>query len=201
GAGTFYSAGFTGTRALVSNIGLGHPWNGHETLNWVPNGNYFVGPGALTPPSSFMGHETAVSHVLVGKGPTDVQRGVAFGIGTNNFFPGSFITTTTFGFTYNSFWQTYQQALVTGINGVPGQVVDVINSSFGDSGDKTAFHNGDLSRVLDALIYLANQTHGATQVAAVGNQGPATNTVFWPASGFNTIAVRSVGTVVRRLTP
>jgi autotransporter-associated beta strand protein len=196
GATTFYDAGFTGTRALAANIGLGHPWNGHETLNWLTAANYFSGPGALTPPNSFMGHETAVSHVMVGKGPTDVQRGVAFGIANGNFFAGNFITDASFNTTYTALWQTYQQALVTGINGPGGPVVDVVNSSFGDPSDKTGAHSGDVSRLFDALVYLANQTHGATQVFAAGNNGPAPNTINGPASGYNGLAVGALGGVV-----
>src|SRR5207244_11332849 len=101
-----------------------------------------------------------------------------------------------FDFTYNSFWQTDQQALVTGINGVPSQVVDVINSSYGDPDDKTGAHSGDVSRAIDALVYRANQAHGATQVIGAGNSGPAANTILGPASGYNTITVGALGVVV-----
>src|SRR5207245_4821694 len=90
GAGTFYDAGYPGTRAAIANIEGGQADNTHEAMTWITSGNYFVGSGAI--PGAIQSHATAVSFTMVGKGATDLQRGVAYGIPNGSFFTGNVAT-------------------------------------------------------------------------------------------------------------
>ena len=47
GADRFYANGFTGTRAIASNVEGGLTWNGHETLNGVNTFLYSIQPSIL----------------------------------------------------------------------------------------------------------------------------------------------------------
>src|SRR3954451_24994634 len=78
GASRFYNAGYTGTRAVMSNVEAGYIWNGHETLTHV----------ALIPTSGNAlpeadRHATVVGMLMGGRvggaSPGEYQRGIAPG--------------------------------------------------------------------------------------------------------------------------
>jgi autotransporter-associated beta strand protein len=202
GAGTWYTAGFTGTQARVANIEGGHAWNGHESLSFIPAGNYFQGAGGAAGAAGLQAHATGVSATIAGQGATTRQQGVAFGITPANFYTGniatSFGSNGSFSTTFNSEYQPYRDAVLTGINGVSTQVVDVINSSWGRTPSPTGYEFGDSSRFYDALLFRANTApdasrRGVTVVFAAGNAGPGANTIGGPGSGLNTFVVGSLG--------
>ena len=64
---------------------------------------------------------------------------------------------------------------------------DVINSSIGST-DPAG--NSTFTKIIDAL---ALQNPATTMVCAAGNEGPSTNTVGSPASGYNSISVGGMG--------
>src|SRR4029078_4312556 len=61
GATRFYSAGYTGTRALMANIEAGYVWNGHETL-----GDVGLIPTTGTVLGEFDRHATVVGMIMAG---------------------------------------------------------------------------------------------------------------------------------------
>lgn len=193
GADRFYSAGYTGTRAIVANIEAGWVWNGQESLTGVTT--YFADPSIT---GQFDRHATWTGAAIAGRPVVggvvvEHQRGIAYGA---TMWSGAMASVwappaTTggyslgFGFSGASFSGPYNTALLTGIG---GKTVDVINSSWttGSGASGLSFQ----SLAVDGLIY----STGKTLVTAAGNFGPTTNTVFAPASGLNNIAVGSVGT-------
>src|SRR3954447_8158330 len=76
GATRFYSAGYTGTRALMANIEAGYIWNGHETLTHV--GLIPTTDNAL---GEFDRHATVVGMIMGGRMggaiPGLYQQGIA----------------------------------------------------------------------------------------------------------------------------
>ncbi len=188
GATAFYSAGYTGTSAVMVSIEGHHAWNGHETLQHVTQ--LITGPGGN---GGVFTHATGVAHVMGGRatGTTTTvnqQRGVAYNA---TLWSGAIATTAPgndFSITFRSFYQPYLTALQTGIGGVRA---DVVNGSWGDDAGAS---NGRtvLPRALDAL---ASAT-GRVMVFAAGNSGPGPNTVIAPASGYNVISVAALGTDV-----
>ena len=186
GADRFYSAGVTGQGTKVSNIEAGHIWNAHVTLPHVTS--LTTGTGALGETDR---HATAVGMVLGGRNyapaPGDYQTGIAIdtdlrsGAIATHWNPnatGNPRYTTSFGFNSTSLFTAYQPAFGD---------VDAINSSYGAV-------NPEGSNVwtigLDGLARANPQT---TLVLAVGNAGAGgANTVLWPASGYNSIAVANL---------
>lgn len=80
GASRFYAAGYTGTRAVVSNIEGGHVWNGHETLNHSTvrlNASGFAG----TQLGEYDRHATWVGQTIAGRPVSGqyYQTGIAYG--------------------------------------------------------------------------------------------------------------------------
>ncbi|MGL6075817.1 MAG: S8 family serine peptidase [Fimbriiglobus sp.] len=192
GAQTWYNAGFTGTNARVANIEIGHPWLGHETLNWMLPGNLFNGIGTTTP--SYDSHATSVSHSMVGRGAGNLQRGIAYGVLPANFWGGHIDS---------GQYEPYYNAMITGINGNPANLVDVTNSSWGYVAvSTTGFELGSTGKYHDALIYRANTVgaarHGVTSVFSAGNEGdeaPFVNSIGAPVNSFNNFVVGALGGV------
>jgi autotransporter-associated beta strand protein len=209
-ADAFYNAGYTGVRAFVANVEGGLPWLGHETMNWADPANLFSGSGALSGSGATAAHATAVSHALVGHGPTDRQRGIAYGVPASNFFAGNvatqFLGGTSFDTTYASEWNAYSQAMIGGVGGDPNKRADVVNSSWGSTGwfDPSG-SNGLFHRYVDGLLVAANDSavgnRGVTVVFSAGNAGSAADSVF-PRIGasYNAISVAALGERVQ-LTP
>ncbi len=189
GADRFYSAGYTGTRAIVANIEAGYVWNGHDTLTNVSN---YFDPGTT---GQFDRHATWVGAVIAGvptSGGGEYQRGIAYGstlwsgaIASNWNTAGDGVYSGSFNFSSGTYSASYAQALVNGINGV---TADVVNSSWGTGGGENG--SSFYSLILDGLVY----NSGKTVVFAAGNSGSSENTVFAPASSVNVIAVGSLGT-------
>lgn len=200
GANAWYNAGYTGTNARVANIEGGTPSNVHETMSWVPTANYFAGQGAISGTAAFQWHPTAVSHAMVGQGAGAIQRGVAYTVAPANFFPGniatSFDSDGSFSISGDSLFTAYRDAMITGVNGNPNNIVNVINSSYGSRGGTTTGFEGG-SQILDALIYNANTAavgrNGVSVVFAAGNSGPGPNTVGAPSAAINVLTVASLG--------
>lgn len=196
----FYNSGFMGSSTVIGNIEAGQVWYGHEA--------FVRDPGALTGYHTYTNpaegslnqidyHATMVGHVLAGTGyvvgdgqgaytyvglgmaptATLVSAGVAVEFSASN--PGSFSTS-------ESSVVTAYQAFFQGV-GMPVGVErpDVINSSWG-GGDPAAS-----SREALAIDGLAYQNSSVTLVASAGND--AAGAVSFPAAGYNSIAVGSLG--------
>lgn len=190
GANTFYSNGYDGTRAIISNIEAGLPWNGHETLTHQTTQFFAPGFGG-----SQLGqvdrHATWVGATIGGRltgGGGEYQRGIAYG---STLWAGA-IATSWSGSPYalsfnwsnnNAFLYPYKTAMVDGIG---GQTTDVVNSSWGFT-DPSG--NSIFTRAIDGLIW---QSH-KIMTASAGNSGPGANTIGGPASGYNTISVGATG--------
>ena len=188
GADRFYAAGFNGSSAIVANVEAGHVWNGHQALTHL---NTFVtGTGAL---GQVDRHATWVGMVINGR-PTlagnEYQQGIAHGA---TMWSAAIATvwigspfTRSFDFSVNSFADAYKQVTISS-TGAP--VADVTNSSWSDGTDIEAARYDDYSRAVDAIAL----TSGKTMVFSAGNRGPGSNSVGAPASGYNVIAVGSLG--------
>ena len=214
GAGTFYALGVQGQNARVANIEGGTAFLGHEVFAGLA-GTQFRGSAntALIGSDAVQDHATGVSHAILGRGAGLQQQGIAHGVGvsgsTGRFYTGNIATSFDSGGSFNtslaSEYTAYRDAMISGINGVSTQVVDVINSSWGYT-DATGSENGDLSRYSDALLVTANNGVGVTRrgvsiVYAAGNEGPGANTVGGPASGYNSIVVGALGPYIVGHTP
>lgn len=193
GASTFYNLGFGGTRAVVANIEAGAIWNGHETL--VGRVSQFIADPAIvgTQLGQFDWHATFVGQAIGGNGQFTYQDGIA---PTTQLWSGSIATqwipttgnsfTGSFDITDASFFYPYATAMRTGITtgGVTRQA-DVVNSSWG--------YSDSAGRVTETIAIDALALQGkVVTVIAAGNEGPATNTVGGPASGYNGIAVAAL---------
>jgi subtilisin family serine protease len=194
GANTFYTAGFTGTRSIVANLEAGHIWNGHETLTHV---NTFInGTGTVAAVSGNTAamdrHATWAGHTIGGRstsvGAQGYQRGIAYG---STLWSGSLATnwsgapySLSFNFNFAAMIEPYRTALVTG---VAGQTADVVNSSWGFSGDSIG--RSIFTRGVDSLV----SQSGKIVVFSAGNTGPTSNTVGGPATGYNTWSIAALG--------
>jgi hypothetical protein len=184
GADRFYSAGITGQGTKASNIEAGHIWNGHVTLGHVTN--FTNGTGALGETDR---HATWVGMLIGGRkvpaNPRDFQTGIAMdtelrsgaiAVNWNPATPNPRYSAS-FSWTSNSVFGAYQSAFGT---------VDGINSSWG--GRDPAVGNA----VTIGLDGLARANPATTFVLSAGNEGPGPNSVVWPASGYNSIAVANL---------
>lgn len=185
GANRFYNAGFNGSSAIVANVEAGFVWNGHESLTHL--NTFITGTGAL---GQVDRHATWVGMMINGRPTTgggEYQRGIAYGA---TMWSGAIATvwigtpfTRTFDFSVNSFADAYKAATI-GAN-----TADVTNSSWSDGSDPEGARWEDYSRAVDAIALVS----GKTMVFSAGNRGPSTSSVGAPASGFNVIAVGSLG--------
>lgn len=195
----FFNSGFRGASTVIGNIEAGNIWFGHEA--------FARPPGASTGFSSYINpaagslneldfHATTVGHVLAGSGyiPSDggaytfaglgmapeatlISAGIAVEFSATEL--GSFSATDeSMILPYRAFFKG--TGLAAGISRP-----DVINSSWG-YGD--SFATAQTSLAIDAL---ARQNPSVTHVASAGNGG--TTAVSFPATGFNSIAVGSLG--------
>lgn len=189
GVGSFYDAGYTGSRAVVANIEAGHVWNGHSTLGHATTQ---IDARAIGEAGSQMGefdfHATNCGMAIAGRGNNAYQRGIAYGadlwsgaIATDWINPPS---SGSFNITDKSFGYAYETALLHGVN---GRTADVFNSSWGSDGTPDGYEYTTVA--IDAMI----RQSGKIGVVAAGNSGPGGNTVGSPANGYNTIAVAALG--------
>jgi len=195
----FFNSGFRGGSTVIGNIEAGTIWFEHEAFVRAPDASTgfstFVNPAAGSL-NELDFHATTVGHILAGSGyvPTDggsytlvglgmapeatlVSAGVAVNFSATDL--GSFSTTEdSVILPYRAFFQG--TGLAAGI-----ARPDVINSSWGgDDPSATAA----TSLALDAL---ARQNPSVAHVVSAGNSGSLA--VAAPASGFNSIAVGSLG--------
>ncbi len=188
GADTFYSAGYTGSRAIVANVEGGWAWNGQESLTSL---NTFMADPAIN--AQVDRHATWVAAAIAGQptlGGGEHQRGIAYGAtlwsgaiakSWNSIGAGGY--SLSFNYDTSAFLYAYSTAMQTGAGGV---TADVINSSWSLSNGANG--NSPDTRIIDALAY----STGKTVVFAAGNGGSA-NTVNAPLSGMNVIVVGSLG--------
>lgn len=182
GAGAFYSAGYTGTRATVVNVEGGQPWLGHQSLTTAGLMPLFGGAVAST-----QNHATGVTSIIGGRGSRPLDIGIAFGSSIYGGTLSSVQQGSQFGFTPATFGATYQAAMSGFVPAVGGNgstvAADVINSSWASASPWV----GQTSYT-DAMDALVDRYHTAVVVAA-GNSGDGQNTVTAPAAAFNVIAV------------
>ncbi|MFM8332199.1 MAG: S8 family peptidase [Candidatus Methylumidiphilus sp.] len=191
-ANRFYNQGYSGTRAIMANIEAQTIWNGHESLTQVQTFVHGTGTSAVTAPGS---HPTSVGQTMGGRPLGNTLRS---GIAPNATLWSGAIATSVSGANFNitnaSVASVYAPILKTGVTdqttGISGKTADVFNSSWGgtDPTGLTGFNTYTLG--IDGLLY---QT-GKIGVVSAGNSGSSANTIGWPASGYNTIAVAALGT-------
>lgn len=202
GAAIFYNSGYFGERAVIANVEAGYIWGGHEVFDRsaIPAGS----PGAGTAVTEFVSapevvgefdfHATMVGHILAGTGYVDDGTGGSLtyaGMGMAPFaqlWSGA-IATSYSSTDLGSFETTTASILAPYklfFRGIGGRSADVINSSWGGSGDAAAV--SDESLTIDAL---ARENPITAFVAAAGNGGA--EPVSAPGSGYNNITVGSLG--------
>lgn len=200
GASTFYANGYTGSRAVVTNVEAGHIWNGHETLTHVTQ--FFDGRATFTAnglPFNQLGqadrHATWVAQVIGGRiGNTssmpEYARGIAYGA---QLWSGA-IATSWDGPAYSNSWSwsrgyafadAYGLPMLTGVN---GRRTDVVNSSWGFFNTSDVNITGGNALMTLSLDGMARASR-ATVVALAGNEGAASNTLRAPGNGYNSIVV------------
>lgn len=194
GAGTFYSMGFGGSRAIVANIEAGAIWDGHETLSGRVS-RFIADPAIVSTGTTQLGqfdwHATMVGQTLGGSGLYTYQEGIA---PTSQLWSGAIATAWLpsgsdpyvggFDVTDESFLYPYVAAMRTGfVSGTGTLRARVVNSSWGYGGDSDASNPGTIA--IDAL----SLERSVVTVVAAGNGGPAANTVGGPATGYNVISV------------
>jgi hypothetical protein len=193
GAGRYYghSTPITGQNTIATNLEAGHIWNGHEALSHVTSFTQSAGAwggGSVAPLSDR--HATWAGLFIGGRqtvvNPSIRQQGIAYGtdlrsaaIATN--WSGSAYALS-FGISYDTLLTAYNASFGT---------ADVINSSFG-GGDPSG--TGVLAWLADAYSFGASVgSSKTTYVVSAGNDGPSSNTVGSPGSGYNTITVGALG--------
>jgi hypothetical protein len=179
GAGTFYAAGYTGSRTTVANIEGGQPWLGHQTLGHVGLMPLYAGTQ-----TSVQDHATGVTQVLGGRGTLPHRQGIApdaaLYAGTVNK-----LRDVSIAFDAASVGRTYDAAM-HGFVPQGGSVsvrADVINSSWGRIGTYTGYD--PIVEQMEGLI----RRSGTVVVAAAGNSGPRENQFGPPGVALNVITV------------
>ncbi len=191
GATTFYSMGYTGTRALLGNVEAGLTWDGHYALD-DGRVNLFYNPFALSG-TNYRDHPTKVGGTMVCEQTASGGPGVAQGATLwTASIATSFGTSGSFSISGNSLLYPLMVLGEVGINdsgevaGEGSRTVDVINSSWGAADDTG---NTIINVIYD---YLANSA-GVTMVVSAGNSGQGEGEVGTPANGWNVIAVGATG--------
>ena len=216
GTSAFYNAGYTGTRAIVSNIEGGffykyHPDLTNQTVQLNYGGTYPapLGPDPNDPSQNavhdpnltgdplwtqYDTHATAVAGVI-GTAPEyagDPKAGIAYGATlVGGTLATSWDNALSFEVSDKSFFTPYIEALQTGITPLGGRLSNVVNGSYGYqdsaySAGGTATSGADSYTV--GLDGLARSS-GATVVWASGNNGYGHGNVNDPAAGYNGISV------------
>ncbi len=182
GADRFYNDGITGQQTISANVEGGHIWNHHESLTQVTE--LYTGPYGAS--GIYYFHPTAVGMMLGGRGdnvsgstPPTYPTGMAPGTDLRSgAFANQIYADGSFSFYMSDMVNVYNHFFGT---------ADVINSSIGST-DPAG--NSDFTKNIDGMAY---QNPATTMVCAAGNEGPSTNTVGSPASGYNSISVGAMG--------
>jgi len=187
---------FLGSSTVIGNVEPGHIWAGHEAFNRLPgvtNGISLyqnTAPGAT---NELDYHATAVGHMLTGSGniPVGAENQYTFvgvGMAPEATVVSAAIATGFSSVDVGSFSISQQSAMnayAALFQGNGAAKADVINSSWG-GGDPAGA--GSIALAIDGL---ARENPTSAFVVAAGNGGNAV--VGSPASGYNNIAVGSVG--------
>lgn len=195
GWGLFYNSGFLGGSTVIGNVEAGHIWTGHEVFNRLPGVTNSISTymnTAVGASNQIDFHSTMVGHVLTGSSNTPVGAGFDYvtnvGMAPEARVVSGAIATTYSSSILGSFSISQESAMnvYAGMSQGNGTLkADVINSSWG-GGDPAGADS--IAVAIDGLAY-ENPT--VAFVVSAGNGGNAV--VGSPASGFNNIAVGSVG--------
>lgn len=189
GATRYYghSTPITGQNTISTSLDAGHVWNGHEALTHVTTFTQSTaawGGGAVAP--LYDRHATWVG-LFIGGRPTVVNPSIKQqGIAPGTALRSAAIATNWSGSAYALSFSISGDTLLTAYDASFG-TADVINSSFGDSGDRSG--TGSLAWLADAYSFGNSKT---TYVVSAGNSGPTTNTVGSPGSAYNTLTVAAL---------
>ena len=193
----FFNAGFLGASTTIGNVEGGNIWYGHEVFqrptDVTTTLTTFMNPatGSL---NQLDFHATTVGHVLAGTGYVAGSNPASFTYSGLGMAPYANVISaavaTGFSTTDLGTFETTTESVITPFKalftGTGVTRADVINSSWGGSGDPTASAPEYL-----AIDGLARQNPSVAFVAAAGNSGSAQ--VGVPAACFNGIAVGSLG--------
>ncbi|MBN8711724.1 MAG: hypothetical protein BGO12_02910 [Verrucomicrobia bacterium 61-8] len=198
GARIFYNEFFFGQRSIIANVEGGHIWGEHEIfdrsgLTGVAGSSAvtrYVADESVTAQTD--AHATMVGNVLAGTGYFE-ENGVGYlsnlmGVAPLAEMWSGAIATSFSSTEIGSFTITEASVLTpyrTFFRGIEGQRPDVINSSWG-GGDPSG--TSFVAQTTDAL---ARENSTVAFVVAAGNGG--SGAVSDPASGYNNIAVGSLG--------
>jgi hypothetical protein len=194
----YFNSGFRGGTSSIGMIEAGHAWFGHEVFVRPPDS-----PDAFTswinPATGSLNeldyHATTVAHVLAGSGYVP-DNGGSYTYAGLGMAPEARLVTgsiaTGFSSDINSLgaFDVSTESVITAyrefFRGTTVGRLDVINSSWGGSGDASARSIESLT--MDALAY---ENSSVAHVISAGNGG--SSQVSSPASGFNNISVGSLG--------
>jgi len=190
----YFSAGYQGASTVIANVEAGLTWYGHEAFRRPTNAT--TGLTTFTNANSLNEldyHATMVGHVLAGSGyvtgtsPPQYSL-VGLGMASQAALISAGVATDFSASSVGSFATSYASVITpyeAFFTGVGAARADVINSSYGGS-DPAADSYEALA--LDGLSALNSLV---AFVCSAGNSYTAP--VSWPASGFNNIAVGSLG--------
>jgi hypothetical protein len=201
-ADIFYNAGYFGANATIANVEAGHIWGEHEVFDRTGFGlpavpsvmlSADIDPAEAPQLGDYDYHATMVGHVLAGTGDVGGGSLSYVGMGMAPFadlwsgaIATSFSTETIGAFSIST--ESFLFPYVGFFTGSEAGQPDVINSSWGFTGDGDSFY----TLVIDAL---ASSYSTVTSVVSAGNAGPDPGTVGEPASGHNSIVVGALEAV------
>ena len=190
----YFNAGYQGASTVIANVESGLAWYGHEAFVRPSNAptslTTFTNTNSL---NQLDFHATMVGHVLAGSGYVAGTNGAQYtfaglGMASEAALVSAGVATSFSASSVGSFSTSYNSVITpykAFFTGTGAARADVINSSWGGS-DPAAGSPEALA--LDGLSALNSQ------VAFVCSAGNAdVSPVGWPGSGFNNIAVGSLG--------
>ena len=190
----YFNAGYQGASTVIANVESGLVWYGHEAF--VRPSNATTGLTTFTNTNSLNQldfHATMVGHVLAGSGYVAGTNGaqytyVGLGMASQAALVSAAVATDFSASSVGSFSTSYNSVITpykAFFTGTGTARADVINSSWGGSDPAAA---SDEALALDGLAALNSQVAFVCS-AGNGDSEPA----GWPGSGFNNIAVGSLG--------
>jgi autotransporter-associated beta strand protein len=190
----YFGAGYQGASTVIANVESGLVWYGHEAFARPSNAptslTTFTNTNSL---NQLDFHATMVGHVLAGSGYVAGTNGaqytfVGLGMASEAALVSAAVATGFSASSVGSFSTSYDSVITpykAFFTGTGTARADVINSSWGGSDPAAA---SDEALALDGLAALNSQVAFACS-AGNGDSEPA----GWPGSGFNSIAVGSLG--------
>ena len=192
GATTFYSQGYTGTRAIASNIEAGHVWDGHESLSHATSRtNDASAPSSTFVTPAYDRHATRVAMMIGGRSTAPgnlYQQGIAYGATLRSGATATSWTGSAYSLSFNATSTSIANPYASNVSGFG--TAHVINSSWGatsTSGSAEAGGTDIRTMIIDSL---ANQRRFTTSVVSAGNSGATSDPMVGaPGSGYNSITV------------